>query len=254
MHPSDQTGGPFAARSLDGTVVAITGASAGVGRATARALVAAGARVALGARRQERLDALVAELGGEEVAVGVRCDVRRAADQEALVDAAVTRFGRLDSFVANAGVGAYGGILDLPDDELTEMIDTNVAGTVWGVRAAVRRFDATPDGGDLVIVSSVAGVRGGADEAVYAGTKFAQVGLAGALDRELRPRGIRVTAICPAGIETEFAIGRGRTAGDPALAEYLRDDDVAAMIRTVLEQPRRMRTTMWQVWPDSQES
>jgi 3-oxoacyl-[acyl-carrier protein] reductase len=92
---------------------------------------------------------------------------------------------------------------------------------VWSVRAAVPVFRQA-GGGDVVIVSSVAGLRGGADEAVYAGTKFAQVGLAGSLDRELREDGIRVTAICPAGVHTEFAMGTGRTEDDPELATYLR--------------------------------
>ena len=134
------------------------------------------------------------------------------------------------------------------------MMDTNFAGTVWTVRAAVPEMLRTTGGGDIVIVASVAGLRGGADEAVYAGTKFAQVGLAGALDRELREKGIRVTAVCPAGVETEFAIGAGRTAGDPALADYLRPEDVAFAIATVLAQPRRVRTTLWSLWSMRQQS
>ena len=166
-------------------------------------------------------------------------DVRDPDDNRLLVAAAVDRWGRLDSVVPNAGVGMYGGILDHPDEEIRRMIDTNYDGTVWAVRAAVPAMLETGGGGDVVIVSSVAGLRGGADEAVYAGTKFAQVGLAGSLDRELREQGIRVTAIAPAGVETEFALGYGRTAGDPGLADYLRPEDVAFAIRTVLQQPRR---------------
>lgn len=241
-------------RSLKGTVVAITGASAGVGRATARDLVQAGARVVLGARRKERLDALVEELGGSEVAVAVVGDVRQPSHSNELVAAAVEHFGQLDSLIANAGIGMYGGILDPTDDDLKTMIDTNFTGTVWSVRAAVRQFDAAGKGGDIVVISSVAGFRGDANEAVYAGTKFAQVGLTGSIDRELRPRGIRVSMICPAGIETEFAIGRGRTEGDPSLAEYLRPEDISDMVRIVLEQPRRVRTTQWHIRPESQAS
>ena len=109
-------------------------------------------------------------------------------------------------------------------------------------------------GGDIVIVGSVAGLRGGADEAVYAATKFAQVGLSGALDREVRAEGIRVSIICPAGVHTEFAIGAGRTAGDPALDNYLRPEDVAHAITTVLQQPRRVRTTQWHIWSMGQGS
>jgi NADP-dependent 3-hydroxy acid dehydrogenase YdfG len=243
---------PAETRDLTGTVVAITGASSGIGAATARLLVEAGARVAVQGRRKERLDELVSDLGPDKV-VAVAGDVRDPAAASALVDAAIEAYGRLDSIVVNAGIGMYGGILDLTDEDLQTMMRTNVEGTVWGVRAAVRHF-RTAGAGDVVIVASVAGVRGGADEAVYAATKFAQVGLAGALDREVRGDGIRVTAICPAGVETEFAIGAGRTAGDPALANYLRPEDVAFAVTTVLQQPRRLRTTQWQLWSMGQSS
>lgn len=239
-------------RDLTGTVVAVTGASAGIGAATARLLAEDGARVVLQARRTERLDELVAELGADR-AVAVAGDVGDPAAATTLVDAAVRAFGHLDSIVINAGIGMYGGILDRTDEELQTMMRTNVEGTVWAARSAVRHFRAA-GAGDIVIVASVAGLRGGGDEAVYAATKFAQVGFAGALDREVRTDGIRVTAVCPAGVETEFAIGAGRTEGDPALADYLRPDDVAFAILTVLRQPRRVRTTQWQLWSMGQGS
>jgi NADP-dependent 3-hydroxy acid dehydrogenase YdfG len=243
-------------RSLDGTVVAITGASAGIGAATAYDLVAAGARVAVSARRQDRLAKLVGDLGEDRV-VPVAGDVRDPELNDRLVAAAVQRWGRLDTMVANAGIGAYGGILDLDDATLTEMVETNFLGSVWSVRSAVRQFraqrDAGEGGGDLIIVSSVAGFRGGAEEAVYAGTKHAQVGLAGSLDRELRAEGIRVTLICPAGTATEFAIGAGRDEGAAYLDEFLRAEDVAHAIRAALEQARSVRTTVWQLWPMSQQ-
>jgi 3-oxoacyl-[acyl-carrier protein] reductase len=241
------------ARSIEGTVVAITGASAGIGAAAAYDLVAAGARVAVSARRQDRLSRMVDDLGDDRV-VAVTGDVRDPALNDALVKAAVDRWGRLDTMVANAGIGAYGGILDLDDATLTGMVETNFLGTVWSVRSAVRQFRGQGDGGDLIVVSSVAGFRGGAEEAVYAGTKHAQVGLAGSLDRELRAEGIRVTLICPAGTATEFAIGAGRTAGAPELDAFLRAEDVAHAIRVVLEQPRSVRTTVWQMWSMEQQS
>lgn len=240
-------------RSVEGTVAAITGASAGIGAATARALVEAGAKVALGARRADRLAALVGEFGDEH-AVAVPGDVRDPLYNDALVAAAVEKWSRLDTLVANAGIGAYGGILDLDDDQLREMVETNYLATVWTVRSGVRQFRTQGDGGDIVIVSSVAGLRGGADEAVYAGTKFAQVGLGGSLDRELRAEGMRVTLICPAGTATEFAIGAGRDEGSPELDTYLRPDDVAHAVRVVLEQPRSVRTTVWQLWSSEQQS
>lgn len=244
---------PAPTRSLSGTVVAVTGASAGIGAATARLLVERGARVAVQARRVERLDKLVADLGSENV-VTAAGDVREPGAATELVRAAVDGFGRLDSIVVNAGIGMYGGILDASEDELQTMMRTNVEGTVWAVRAAVAQFRAAGDGGDVVIVSSVAGIRGGGNEAVYAATKFAQVGLAGSLDREVRTEGIRVSTICPAGVHTEFAIGAGRTEGDPALDEFLQPEDVAHTIVTVLEQPRRLRTTQWQLWSMAESS
>ena len=245
---------PAEVRDIATSVVAITGASTGIGAATARLLLEAGARVAVQARHREHLDQLRAEFGEQNVLV-VTGDVQDPASANELVGQAVEHFGRLDSLVANAGIGIYGGILDASDDQLRLMMRTNFEGTVWAVRAAVAQFRRVPEaGGDIVIVSSVAGLRGGEDEAVYAATKFAQVGLSGAIDREVRAEGIRVTAICPAGVHTEFAIGAGRTKGDPALEEYLRSEDVAYAITTVLQQPRRVRTTQWQLWSMGQGS
>lgn len=229
-------------RDLSGNVVAITGASAGIGEASARALAAEGARVVVGARRIDRLETLAGELDSEVVAVDM--DVRHPDDSAKLVDAAFSSFGRLDALVANAGIGAYGGIMDLTDRQLTDMIDTNVAGTVWPIRAVVPRFVEAGEG-DIVIVASVAGLRGADDEAVYAATKFAQVGLAGSLDRELHEKGIRVSTICPGGTATEFAMGAGRTPDMPGLADMLRPEDVAHAVVTVLKQPRSMRTLVW---------
>jgi 3-oxoacyl-[acyl-carrier protein] reductase len=229
-------------RDLTGQVVAITGASAGIGAASAKALMAQGAKVALGARRVDRLDATVAESGGN--AVAVEMDVRDPEGSRRLVDAALATFGRLDAMVANAGIGAYGGIMDLTDEKLAEMMDINVAGTVWPIRAVVPHFLEQGDG-DIVIVSSVAGIRGNGDEAVYAATKFAQVGLAGGLDRELREKNIRVATICPGGTSTEFAMGAGRTTGMPGLDDMMQPENIADAIVTVLQQPKSMRTLIW---------
>ena len=243
---------PYPVRDLTGSVVAITGATAGIGAAAANQLVEAGAKVVLGGRREERLEEAVARLGSGN-AIGVTMDVRSPADCARLMDTAVDTFGRLDTVVPNAGIGLYGDILDHSDEEVERMMHTNYDGTVWAIRAAVPAM-LQAGGGDIVIVSSVAGLRGGGDEAVYAGTKFAQVGLAGALDRELRAKGIRVTAICPAGTATEFAIGTGRVENDPRFSDWLTADDVAHAIVTVLQQPRSVRTTLWAMWGMGQQS
>lgn len=231
---------------LENYVVAVTGASSGIGAATARLLVERGARVALGARRRDRLDALVDELG--DSAVAVEMDVRVPGDGEKLVAATVEAFGRIDGLIANAGVGVYGGILDHSDERLAEMLDINIAGTVWPIRAAVRRM--LPQGsGDIVIVSSVAGTSGRANEAVYAATKHSQMGLANGLDRELFRQGIRVTAVQPGGVVTEFAMqpGAGRTEQTPELADMMRAEDVAEAIVFTLEQPRSVRSLVYRL-------
>ena len=229
-------------RDLTGTVTAITGASAGIGAASARALVREGASVVLGARRRDRLEDMADTLG-ERVAI-VEMDVRDPAGSKALVDEALGQFGRLDALVANAGIGAYGGIMDLTDDQLSIMMDTNIAGTVWPIRAAVPHFLEAGEG-DIVIVASVAGLRGAGDEAVYAATKFAQVGLAGGLDRELREKNIRVSTLCPGGTATEFAMGAGRTPDMPGLEHMMGAEDIAEAVVTVLKQPKSMRTLVW---------
>lgn len=232
-------------RSLVGETIAITGASSGIGRASARALVAAGANVVLGARRAERLHELEAELGDQVLAVV--CDVRDPEETRRLIAAGVDKFGRVDSIVLSAGIGLYGGVETRSDEEVADMVDINLTGTIWGVRAALPEFRRN-GGGDVIIIASVAGLRGGGHEVVYAATKFGQVGFAGALDRQIREEGIRVTAICPAATSTEFAIGTGRTEGDPSLDALLTPDDIAWQVVTVLQQPRRMRTTLWASW------
>ena len=231
---------------LDGYVVAITGASSGIGAAAARALAARGAKVVLGARRKERLIDLVEELG--DSAFAVEMDVRKPEDAETLVQAAVDTFGRIDCLVANAGVGWYGGILDHSDEELADMLDTNIAGTLWPVRSAVRRM--LPQGsGDIVIVSSVAGTTGRGNEAVYAATKHSQMGLANGLDRELYLKGIRVSTLCPGGVVTEFAMGegQGRNAKTPALADMMQAEDVANALVFIVDQPRSVRGLVYRL-------
>lgn len=228
-------------RSLDGKTVVITGASSGIGAAAARHLHGLGAQVVLGARRVDRLKELADELGSARVA-WTEVDVRVSEQVEALVSCAVKAFGQVDCLVANAGIGVYGGIMDLSDQDVRDIVDTNLTGTVWSVRHVIPHLVA---GGDIIMVSSVAGLRGRHDEAVYAATKHGILGLAGSLDRELRERCIRVTALCPGATETEFAMGRGRNPGEARLKDMMRPADIAEAISYVLMQPRSMRTLLW---------
>jgi 3-oxoacyl-[acyl-carrier protein] reductase len=171
-------------------------------------------------------------------------DVRDPEGSHRLVSAAIETFGELDVMIANAGIGTYGGIMDNSEERLREMMETNVNGAVWTVRAAVPHFLSRGEG-DIVIIASTAGLRSGAHQVVYAATKFAQVGLASGLDQELRGKNIRVSTICPGGVETEFAMGYGRTADMPVLSEMMRAEDIAQAVVTVLSQPKTMRTLIW---------
>lgn len=245
---------PAETRNLEGTVVLVTGAGAGIGAAIATQLLEAGANVVLADLDPERARTVVAEWPADRFAC-VAADVRDPADARAAVATAVERWGRLDSLVCNAGVGGFGGILDYSDEKLQSIVDTNLLGTVWAVRATVAHFDGRPGGGDLVVVASVAGLgSAGGNESVYAASKFGQVGLAVSLDRELRPRGIRVSTIAPAAVNTGFADGEGRVAGDPLKDTFLLPDDVASCVVTVLRQPRRMRTALWSLWSMAEDS
>lgn len=225
---------------MRGKVVVITGASSGIGASTARRLHGLGAAVVLGARRGDRLKELVYSLGDER-AIAVEADVRSRASVAGLFDFAVDRFGQVDCLIANAGIGVYGGILDMTDSDIREIIETNLTGSVWCVREAVPYL--REQGGDIVLVSSVAGLRGKAHEAVYAATKHGLVGLAGSLDRELLQYEIRVTAMCPGATATGFALERGRDASE--LSTMMQPDDVAEAISFALSQPRSMRTLLW---------
>jgi NADP-dependent 3-hydroxy acid dehydrogenase YdfG len=236
-------------RSLEDTVVVVTGAGGGIGGAIARLVLEAGGHVVAGDLRPDALTALRDAWGEDRLAVGLG-DVRDEATAEALVAAGVQAFGRVDSVVANAAVGFYGGILDYSADEVALMVDVNVKGTVWLARAAVRQFRAQGDGGDLVIIGSVAGLLiGGGKEAVYSATKAAQINLGYALDRELRSEGIRTTTIAPAGVNTPFAAADGRFGDrDPSEGDFMEPEDIAQAVAYTLRQPRRMRTELWTMW------
>jgi NADP-dependent 3-hydroxy acid dehydrogenase YdfG len=231
-----------AVSDLRDKVFVVTGASSGIGEATVRRLHALGARVGLCARRGPRLKEIATELGHERV-LWREVDIRLGDQIRDFLREVHATFGRIDGLVANAGIGAYGGITDLTDDEVQDLVETNVTGTVWSVRAAVPYLRA--GGGDLVLVSSVAGLRGKANEAVYAATKHAVVGLGGSLDRELREAGVRVSVMCPAATATEFAMSKGRHPRMPELASMMRATDVAEAIGYALAQPKTMRTLLW---------
>jgi len=229
------------AERLREKVAIITGASAGIGQACARALAREGVRLALTARRQERLEQLIAEakqLGSD--AVFVAGDAREEETARRVVERAVDAFGRLDILINNAGVGNYKNLIETSAEEYDEMMDANVRSTFLFTRHAVPVM-IEQRAGLVLMISSMAGVYGFPGEAVYCATKFAQVGFAQALDKELRPHGVKVGTICPGGVKTEFAIGKGRTEAGVDQSEMLEAEDVAEAVLFACAQSPRSR-------------
>ena len=218
--------------SLEGKAAFVTGASRGIGAAVSRALSAAGVSVGLASRSGDDL--------GLEHSFGLACDVSDPAEVNASVAATVERFGRLDILVANAGVGAYGPFLDLSPKHLEEMIDVNLKGTLYAVRAALPHLLESPEA-DIVTLASEAGRRGLPYEAVYCASKFGQVGFTRALDHELREQGVRCTNVCPGGVATDFALDDGRGRTPDALPGMMSAEDVAEVVKFVLTRPRNHR-------------
>ncbi len=217
---------------LSGRVALVTGASSGVGAAVSRALHAAGVHVAVLSRRGDDL--------GLDGALALAVDVRDRAAVEDAAAQAVARFGGLDIVVANAGVGMYGPFTELAPEQLDEMIDTNLKGTLYTAAATLEHLKASANG-DFISLASVAGIRAFPGEAVYNASKFGQVGFTWALDHELREHGVRATAIAPGGVNTAFAMGTGRTPGDPTVEAMMTPEDVAEVVLFALTRPRTMR-------------
>ena len=226
---------------LSGKTALITGASAGIGWASALALAGEGANLVLTARRQERLtelEAAVQKAGGKAICFAGDAKEENTARQA--IDLAVRTFGSLDILINNVGIGNYKNIIDTSAEEYDEMMDSNVRSTFLFTRYAVPVM-IQQRSGTILMISSMAGVYGFGGEAVYCATKFAQVGFAQALDKELRPHGIKVGAICPGGVKTEFALGKGRTEESVAASGMLDPEDVAGVVLMACTQSPRSR-------------
>jgi NADP-dependent 3-hydroxy acid dehydrogenase YdfG len=230
--------------SLKGKTAVITGASGGIGAAVARMLHERGVNLGLASRRG-------ADLGLDDV-VAMPCDVRDLDALTRLCDATADRFGGIDIVVPNAGVGAYGPFLELSREHLDEMLDVNLKGTVYAIRAALPHMLGRA--GDVVTLASEAGRRGLPYEAVYCASKFGQVGLTRALDHELREQGIRCTNVCPGGVATEFALEEGRGRTPDALPGMMTAEDVAEVVVFVLERPRHFRILETALRPMTEQS
>jgi len=192
-------------RKLSGTTAVITGATSGIGRATALEFSRAGVSVVVAGRREERLQKLVAEIetaGGQALAVVTDVAVQSQVDH--LIENAVERFGRVDTLVNNAGVGFAGRFDQMSLEDFRRLMDVNFWGAVYASRAVVPRMKAQRGGGVIINVSSIFGKRGVPFETAYCASKFALAGFSEALRAELMSDGIDVSTIFPGAVETEI--------------------------------------------------
>lgn len=242
--------------TLEGKVVAITGASSGIGRATATLLANRGAAVVLGARRETVLEQLVADITAEGGKAAQKAtDVRRRADLEALVETAVQRFGRLDAIVNNAGIGPISRFDALRVEEWDAMIDVNLRGTLYGIAAALPVF-ARQDCGHIINVVSTAGLKILPTMGVYAATKNAVRTATEALRQEAWPN-LRVTEVSPGMVSTNFT----QTITDSSVKEVIdgrmgdigmAPEAIARAILYALEQPADVEVGSIVVRPTAQ--
>jgi NADP-dependent 3-hydroxy acid dehydrogenase YdfG len=211
----------------DEPVLVITGASTGIGAATARRAVEFGYRLVLAARSEDKLASLAEELGGGDRALAARCDVTAWDDQQALVATTLDRFGRMDAYFANAGFGAKRGFLEESVEHWKSMIDTNVLGAALSIRASLPHFRER-NRGHMILTSSIAGRRA-LPGSLYSATKHAVTAMGEALRQEISDTDIKVTLIEPGAVDTPFFENRPSGA--------LEADDIARAVMFALTQP-----------------
>jgi NADP-dependent 3-hydroxy acid dehydrogenase YdfG len=223
-------------------VLLITGASSGIGAATARHAAAAGWRLVLAARSKDTLELLGAELGGEQRAIAVPCDVTEWEAQQELVELALARFGQIDAVFANAGFGGPRGFLDDTPEHWREMVLTNVYGAALTLRATIPALKDSR--GHLLITSSVAGRRA-LPGSLYSCTKHAVTAMGEAARQDLHGTGVRVTLIEPGMVDTPFF--------DNKPSDALQDDDIARAVIYALSQPPHVDVNEILIRPTAQQ-
>ena len=246
---------------LDGTVALVTGASSGIGHATAAALVEAGASVAVAARRRDRLEALAEQLGGDVLVL--ETDVTDEGQARTMVERTVDHFGRLDTLVNNAGVMLLGPIVDAPVEEWRRMVELNLLGLLYATHAALPHL-LTAAGSDprrvadVVNVSSVAGRFARAGSGVYNATKFGVGAFSESLRQEVTKRHVRVSLVEPGAVATELITHNRREVVEAMQAtwgavEVLQPEDIAETIAFTVTRPRRATVNEILVRPTEQE-
>jgi NADP-dependent 3-hydroxy acid dehydrogenase YdfG len=224
-------------------VFLITGASSGIGEATARRAAEAGYRLVLGARRVELLEEIASDLGGPERVLAVRCDVTEWSDQQAMVETALSRFDRIDVAFANAGFGAKRGFLEETPEFWKSMVLTNVYGAALTIRATLPSLKEAR--GHLLLTGSVAGRRA-LPGSLYSATKWAVTAMGEAARLELNGTGVRVTLIEPGTVDTPFFDERPKDALEP--------DDIARAVLYAVSQPAQVDVNEMLIRPTSQEN
>jgi NADP-dependent 3-hydroxy acid dehydrogenase YdfG len=250
---------------LSGTVALVTGASSGIGEATAKRLAADGAAVAVAARRLDRLERLVEEIddaGGK--ALAIEADITDRAAAEALVERTVKELGRLDTVVNNAGVMLLGPALEAPIEEWERMVDLNVKGLLYVAKAALPHLIKSADEGprlvtDMVNISSVAGRRAREGSAVYNATKFGVGAFSEALRQEVTERHVRVSLVEPGAVITELSSHNRpevleELKGRFGEIERLEADDIADAISYIVTRPRHVAINEILVRPTEQKN
>jgi 3-oxoacyl-[acyl-carrier protein] reductase len=237
-------------RDLTGTAVLITGGSKGIGRSIAEALVDVGAHVAITARTAARVEEVAAALGarGGGRAIGIATDVRDLGQQRAAVAETVRSFGRLDALIANAGVGRFGSVADLSSEDWHAVIDTNLTGVFYSVKAALEALSESK--GTIVTIGSLAGANFFAGGSAYNASKFALLGFSQAVMLDLRQHGVRVSTIMPGSVATSFG---GR---DPSPADdwKIQGEDIAEMVLYLLRTHPRVLPSKIEVRPSQPPS
>lgn len=240
---------------LAGKVALVTGASSGIGEAAARSLAAAGAEVVVSARRAQKLDALVAEIGDNGgKAAALAGDVSREEDAFSMIEDTIEKFGRIDILVNSAGIIDAGGLESLSIDQWQRVIDVNLMGTIYTCKAALPQMKAQGEG-DIINISSTAGRRAAGLMGAYSTSKFGLTGFTEGLRQEIGDHGVRVSIIEPGATETEVAEG----ISDPAMRDAMRihvarkgvmqPSDIADAILFIVGLPRRANVSQILIRP-----
>lgn len=230
--------------SLHGTVAAITGGTRGIGRAIAERLLDEGVRVAICGTTQASVDRALEELAGRGELMGAVADVSQLADVQRFVTSVMERFGQVDAFINNAGVGAFRSVADLTPEEWHRMIGVNLTGVYYCCRE-ILPIMKQQGSGDVVNISSLAGKNPFAGGAGYNATKFGVNGFSEAAMLDHRNDGVRVSYVMPGSVATEFGGGNAESGAEWKIAP----EDVADVVRMLLSMPRRTTVSRVEIRP-----